>query len=151
MGIPYSRQINQAFDQVTPLVAAGFRVLQTTRNISILLAVIQVLTVLLLGLILIVLLALLVSVNPHLEEQRDELVTPALQKVCEGSVRLGRGLAWLLWISVVGSMVGGGLGIYWTAKHGDLGEEAEVDAEVREEEAVKEAEDKKGEEVEVGG
>ena len=100
MGIPYSRQINQAFDQVTPLVAAGFRVLQTTRNISILLAVIQVLTVLLLGLILIVLLALLVSVNPHLEEQRDELVTPALQKVCEGSVRLGRGLAWLLWISV---------------------------------------------------
>ena len=48
-------------------------------------------------------------------------------------------------------MVGGGLGIYWTAKHGDLGEEAEVDAEVREEEAVKEAEDKKGEEVEVGG
>ena len=27
MGIPYSRQINAAFEQVTPLVAAGFRLL----------------------------------------------------------------------------------------------------------------------------
>jgi hypothetical protein len=67
MGIPYSRQINAAFEQVTPLVAAGFKVLRTTRDISILLAIIQVLTVLLLGLILCGLVALLYCVNPDLE------------------------------------------------------------------------------------
>jgi hypothetical protein len=67
MGIPYSRQINAAFEQVTPLVAAGFKVLRTTRDISILLAVIQVLTVVLLGLILVGLVALLYCVNPDLE------------------------------------------------------------------------------------
>jgi hypothetical protein len=67
MGIPYSRQINAAFEQVTPLVAAGFKVLRTTRDISILLAIIQVLTVVLLGLILVGLVALLYCVNPDLE------------------------------------------------------------------------------------
>lgn len=67
MGIPYSRQINAAFEQVTPLVAAGFKVLRTTRDISILLAVIQVLTVALLGLILLGIVALLYCVNPDLE------------------------------------------------------------------------------------
>lgn len=51
MGIPYSKQINLAFDQVTPLVAAAFKVLQTTRNITYLLAAIQVLTAVFLGLI----------------------------------------------------------------------------------------------------
>jgi len=67
MGIPYSRQINAAFEQVTPLVAAGFKVLQTTRDISILLAVIQVLTVLFLFLILLALIGVLYCVNPDLE------------------------------------------------------------------------------------
>jgi len=67
MGIPYSRQINAAFEQVTPLVAAGFKVLRTTRDISILLAVIQVLTVILLGFILVALVLLLYCVNPDLE------------------------------------------------------------------------------------
>ena len=67
MGLPYSRQINAAFDQVTPLVAAGFKVLRTTRDISILLAVIQVLTVILLTFILFALVLLLYSVNPDLE------------------------------------------------------------------------------------
>jgi hypothetical protein len=67
MGIPYSRQINAAFEQVTPLVAAGYKVLRTTRDISILLAIIQVLTVLLLFLILLGLVALLYCVNPDLE------------------------------------------------------------------------------------
>lgn len=67
MGIPYSREINAAFEQVTPLVAAGFQVLKTTRNISILLAIIQVLTVLLLGLILGVLVALVYVLDPGLE------------------------------------------------------------------------------------
>ena len=67
MGLPYSRQINAAFDQVTPLVAAGFKVLRTTRDISILLAVIQVLTIILLGFILFALVLLLYCVNPDLE------------------------------------------------------------------------------------
>jgi hypothetical protein len=67
MGLPYSRQINAAFEEVTPLVAAGFKVLRTTRNISILLAVIQVLTVWFLFLILIGIVALLYCVNPDLE------------------------------------------------------------------------------------
>jgi hypothetical protein len=67
MGLPYSKQINAAFEQVTPLVAAGFKVLRTTRDISILLAIIQVLTVLLLFLILLGLIALLYCVNPDLE------------------------------------------------------------------------------------
>ncbi|RYN64955.1 hypothetical protein AA0117_g12319 [Alternaria alternata] len=79
MGIPYSRQINAAFEQVTPLVAAGFKVLRTTRDISILLAVIQVLTVFLLGLILIALVVLLYCVNPDLEEERQAIITPWLR------------------------------------------------------------------------
>ena len=67
MGIPYSREINAAFEQVTPLVAAGFKVLRTTKNISIILAIIQVLTVLFLGLILCALVVLIYVVNPDLE------------------------------------------------------------------------------------
>ena len=71
MGIPYSREINAAFEQVTPLVAAGFKVLRTTKNISIILAIIQVLTVLLLGLILFALIVLIYTVNPDLEVSFD--------------------------------------------------------------------------------
>ncbi|KAH7384338.1 hypothetical protein DE146DRAFT_223176 [Phaeosphaeria sp. MPI-PUGE-AT-0046c] len=81
MGIPYSRQINAAFEQVTPLVAAGYKVLRTTRDISILLAVIQVLTVFFLFLILVGLIALLYCVNPDLEDERRNLVTPALKTI----------------------------------------------------------------------
>jgi hypothetical protein len=70
MGIPYSREINAAFEQVTPLVGAGYQVLRTMKDISILLAVIQVLTVLSLIMILFVLILLLYSVNPDLEVRR---------------------------------------------------------------------------------
>lgn len=76
MGIPYSREINAAFEQVTPLVAAGFKVLKTTKNISILLAVIQVLTVFFLFLILCALLLLLYSINPDLEVRSDYHACP---------------------------------------------------------------------------
>ncbi|CAO2655196.1 Nn.00g102600.m01.CDS01 [Neocucurbitaria sp. VM-36] len=79
MGIPYSRQINAAFEQVTPLVAAGFKVLRTTRDISILLAVIQVLTVFFLGMILAVLVVLCYCVNPDLETERQQIITPWLR------------------------------------------------------------------------
>ncbi|ORY11332.1 hypothetical protein BCR34DRAFT_664475 [Clohesyomyces aquaticus] len=111
MGIPYSREINAAFEQVTPLVAAGFEVLRTTRNISILLAAIQVLTVLLLALILLVLVGILYSVNPDLEQERRELVSPvfgwlarlgvaAMVKSAVGSaavVGVLGGIGWVVW------------------------------------------------------
>ncbi|KAH8702745.1 hypothetical protein GQ44DRAFT_783773 [Phaeosphaeriaceae sp. PMI808] len=83
MGLPYSRQINAAFEQVTPLVAAGFKVLRTTRDISILLAVIQVLTVVLLSMILMALLALMYCINPDLEYERRYLITPWLQNIAQ--------------------------------------------------------------------
>lgn len=79
MGIPYSRQIHAAFDQVTPLVAAGFEVLQTTKNISILLAAIQVITVVILALILLAMLGLLITVNPDLHAERAAIVTPVVR------------------------------------------------------------------------
>jgi len=111
MGIPYSKQINAAFDEVTPLVAAGFDVLRTSRNISILLAVVQVVTALTLALILLALLALLVSVNPDLEAERRAVVTPAVQWLA----------AWVIertWLRiVVGTvplgLVAGGLAGWW--------------------------------------
>lgn len=78
MGIPYSREINAAFEQVTPLVAAGYKVLRTTKNISIILAIIQVLTVIFLGLILLALVALLYTVNPDLEVRSPKLTSPYL-------------------------------------------------------------------------
>ncbi|KAK0807309.1 hypothetical protein LTR02_005981 [Friedmanniomyces endolithicus] len=81
MGIPFSKQINAAFEEVTPLVAAGFEVLQTTKNIALLAAALQVFTGLILSLVLLVLIALLITVNPNLTEERDALVTPV----------------WLLW------------------------------------------------------
>lgn len=79
MGIPYSKQIHAAFDQVTPLVAAGYEVLETTKNIAILLAIIQVCTVGLLILILLALVGLLFTMNPDLEKERRVLVTPAMK------------------------------------------------------------------------
>ncbi|KAF2112981.1 hypothetical protein BDV96DRAFT_474566, partial [Lophiotrema nucula] len=97
MGIPYSREINAAFEQVTPLVAAGFKVLRTTKNISILLAVIQVLTVLFLGVIALILVAILYSINPDLERERQELITP-----------LFKWLAGVSWRGV-GKAMGGGM------------------------------------------
>ena len=118
MGIPYSKQINSAFDEVTPLVAAGFHVLRTSRNISILLAVVQILNTLLLGLAVIALLALLITVNPDLERERRSLVTPTARWFA----------AWLLpraWLRVViltlltGGTIGGLAGWYVTVRNGE--------------------------------
>ncbi|AEO64797.1 uncharacterized protein THITE_2111146 [Thermothielavioides terrestris NRRL 8126] len=79
MGLPYSKQIHHAFDQVTPLVVAGFRVLETSRDIAILVALIQVVTCLLLAVILLAALALLITVNPDLEPERQAIVTPVIR------------------------------------------------------------------------
>lgn len=99
MGIPYSRQIHAAFDQVTPLVAAGFEVLQTTKNISILLAAIQVITVVVLALILLAMLALLITMNPDLHAERTAIVTPVV-KWCACWVMPECEARWRLAISV---------------------------------------------------
>jgi hypothetical protein len=113
MGMPYSKEINSAFNQVTPLVAAGFEVLQTTKNIAILLAYIQVLTVVLLALILFALLGLLVTMNPDLEMERQMVVTPVVHWlagwVVDGNT-FGQAVAkWLFRFLVVVSIVGLGL------------------------------------------
>ena len=79
MGIPYSKQINTAFDQVAPLVAATLDVLHTTRNISYLLAAVQVLTAVLQLVTVFAIIGLLITVNPDLTKERKALVTPVLQ------------------------------------------------------------------------
>ncbi|KAK5113390.1 hypothetical protein LTR62_003490 [Meristemomyces frigidus] len=96
---PFTKQINQAFDSVTPLVAAGFELLQTTKNIAILLLVIQILTVLILSSTLIVLLAVLISINPDLDEERKQVVTPLVKWAVHAFVDVQR-----YWRSV---MIGG--------------------------------------------
>lgn len=106
MGLPYSKQINAAFDQVTPLVAAGFEVLQTTKNIAVLLAVIEVITAITLILILLALLALLLSVNPDLSTEREQLVTPTMKWLASWVVKYGRVAGYVVRFAlVIGSVV----------------------------------------------
>lgn len=77
MGVPYSQEIRTAVDQVAPLVAA----VQTTKNIFILLAAVQVIKVVLLALVLLAMLALLITVNPDLEGERAAAVTPIMKRI----------------------------------------------------------------------
>lgn len=109
MGIPYSRQIHSAFDQVTPLVAAGFEVLKTTKNIAILLACLQVLLTCVMVMQLATLVAVLVAVDPDLEAERRALVTPAARALVAAAMRWG---AWAIAALKVGVVLGtAGLGI----------------------------------------
>ncbi|KAL9090730.1 MAG: hypothetical protein Q9165_005218 [Trypethelium subeluteriae] len=96
MGIPYSREINAAFEQVTPLVAAAYEVLSTIKNIAILLSAIQILTVILLTLILVSLLGLLYTLNPDLEKERKQLVTPVMQWLAGWIHEFGETGKWFL-------------------------------------------------------
>lgn len=113
MGIPYSKQINNAFDEVTPLVAAGFRVLRTSRNISILLAAIQVVNTLLLSLAVIGVLALLITVNPDLDDERRTVVTPAV-KWCAAWLVDRVWLRIVLATTLIGCALGGVFGWAYT-------------------------------------
>jgi hypothetical protein len=79
MGIPDSRELDAAFEQVTPLVSHGFRVLESAKTVIFVLACIQMFTIALLISILIALLALLITMNPDLTEERRRLVTPAMR------------------------------------------------------------------------
>lgn len=108
MGLPYSKQIHAAFDQVTPLVAAGFEVLQTTKNIAILLACIQVVTVITLILILIALLGLLFTMNPDLETERQQFVTPVMKWLAGWVYHYGLVAGYVVRVLFVLSVIGFG-------------------------------------------
>lgn len=86
MGIPYSKEINAAFNQVTPLVASAYEVLDTTKNIAIFLACLQVLISITLLAILLAMIGLLFTLNPDLEYERRLLVTPAMKWIAGWSM-----------------------------------------------------------------
>jgi hypothetical protein len=87
MGVPYSKEIDAALAQVAPLVEEGFKVLQTTKNISVLLMILQILTVIFLGFIFLAALALVISVNPDLSAERKALVTPTMKWMAQWVMR----------------------------------------------------------------
>ena len=118
MGIPYSRQINNAFDQVTPLVAAGFKVLETTKNISIVLAAIQILTVIFLAFILAALIALLFTLNPDLVEERQALVTPVMRWIAAWILDPDSrsAIKWGVLVVFIGIVVGTATGLWFVRK-----------------------------------
>lgn len=116
MGLPYSKQINAAFDQVTPLVAEGFKVLETTKNIAVILLWIQIITVLLLFSILLALVALLITTNPDLESERKVFVTPVVRLISR-RVMLRLDILrehWVLFISGAALIIGIGFAM-WVA------------------------------------
>ena len=86
MGVPYSKQIDLAFDQVGPF-------LQTAKYIFYLFGVFHVFATLILGLllgsILLALVALLISINPDLDAERRAIVTPVLRRITWLVVRRG--------------------------------------------------------------
>jgi hypothetical protein len=75
MGILFSQEIYGAVDKLKTLPAA----VRTTKNIFILLAAVQVIKAIILALILLAILALLVTMNPDLEDERAAVVTPAVK------------------------------------------------------------------------
>ncbi|KAI4598339.1 hypothetical protein KJ359_003223 [Pestalotiopsis sp. 9143b] len=109
MGIPYSKQIHSAFDQVTPLVAAGFEVLKTTKNIAILLACLQVFVALVLTAQLCALLGLLITINPALELERDQIVTPTVRWLADWVLEYGGLMLWGLKFALVAGTAGLGV------------------------------------------
>ncbi|PNP86501.1 hypothetical protein FNYG_00203 [Fusarium nygamai] len=124
MGMPYSKQVHAAFDQVTPLVAAGFEVLRTTKNIAVFLAFLQVFITLILTLTLFAILAVIYSVNPDLEEERRALVTPCMQWIASWVMEYGALAAWILKILLV--LGTAGLGIFiWQGSTTEVIEEVE--------------------------
>ncbi|KAJ8063319.1 hypothetical protein OCU04_008549 [Sclerotinia nivalis] len=158
MGLPYSKQIRTAFTQsqtmirrgqteVTPLVAAGypliasgFEVLKTTKNIAMLLAVVQVYTAIMLTVIFGVLMMLLVTVNPELEAERRRWVSPVVRGVVGWVERWGSCMGWGVRVVVVGGVAGAGVGIWRGGRKGER--EREMIVEEKGEEDGSDKEDK---------
>lgn len=137
MGIPYSKQINAAFDQVTPLVASAYEVLETTKNIAIFITAIQIGIITLLFINLLALLALLFTLHPELEDVRDKLVTPALRWTADWIVYGLEKRYIILGISLVISAVVGAAGalyVFWVTNVADATSgEDQIEAEKDEE------------------
>ena len=113
MGIPYSKEINTAFvelnkayGQVTPLVAAAYEVLETSKNITLLVAGIQVLNTIILSMVLMCMLGLLITMNPDLDNERKELVTPVMVWIA-GWAGLAKRIAGTVVFLVLMMVVGG--------------------------------------------
>lgn len=85
-----------------------------TPTSSFLLAAIQVLTAIFLGLILIALLALIITVSPDLEYERKALVTPVVKSLAYSIMQYGRSVEVGVLIVVLGVVVGAGGGWYVT-------------------------------------
>ena len=107
---------------MTPLVAAAYEVLETTKNISLFLLALSVTSTITLFITLIVLIGVLISVNPDLESERRELVTPVVRWTVgwvAWAFRWGRILAMVafvlgllvVWGGVRVTMVKGGEGV----------------------------------------
>ncbi|KAK5048633.1 hypothetical protein LTR84_005724 [Exophiala bonariae] len=142
MGIPFSKEIREALDQVEPLRKAGFEVLRTTKNISLILACIQVLTVIILALILAALFGLLLTMNPDLEDEKQMLVTPALKWISGWLLSCGGLVKWFA--RLVFFVVGGGFVLFlW---HGSTvgAKVPDTDTEGKDDEEGKEGGDAKG-------
>ncbi|PKS07202.1 hypothetical protein jhhlp_005803 [Lomentospora prolificans] len=113
MGIPYSKEISAAFDEVTPLVAAAFQVLRTSRNVTICLAIIQILNTLFLSFAVLVLIGILLSVSPDLEIERNILVTPTVRWFASWFID-GSWFRIAVWTVLAGGAVGAFAGRYFT-------------------------------------
>lgn len=86
MGIPYSREINAAFEQVTPLVQAAYETLETTKNIALILLGLQIAVFITLLFSLLALVGLLFTLNPDLEKERKSFVTPVMKWMASWSM-----------------------------------------------------------------
>lgn len=110
MGAPYSKEIEQALDKATPLVATAQQVLEQTKYLAAALLVLQIVSTVIVGLILVCLLALLITLNPDLEDERRAMVTPAVR-------RATRVLRWWWWwcslVATVVALVGVGVLAGW--------------------------------------
>ncbi|ATZ56698.1 hypothetical protein BCIN_13g05330 [Botrytis cinerea B05.10] len=147
MGIPYSKQIHSAFDQsqimmrrlqteVTPLVAAGyplvasgFEVLKTTKNIAILLAVVQVYTALMLTVIFGVGCMLLVTTNPDLEDERRRMISPTVRAGVEWIEKWGGWVEWSVKFGIVCGVAGMGVGVWKGERAGEMESKMVVEGE----------------------
>ena len=86
MGIPYSREINAAFEQVTPLVQAAYETLETIKNIALILLGLQVALFVTMLFNLLALVGLLFTLNPDLEKERKLFVTPVMKWIAGWSM-----------------------------------------------------------------
>ncbi|KAI9645112.1 hypothetical protein NHQ30_005846 [Ciborinia camelliae] len=158
MGLPYSKQIHAAFTQsqttmrrlqteVTPLVAAGypliasgFAVLKTTKNIAVVIAIVQVFTALMLCLQTLVLVAILVCVDTDLREEREKWVSAPLRDLLLWAERWWGVGCWVARLGVLGGVAGGGVWV-WRRGGGERGERVGFEDDGGENEGEAEGED----------